>query len=138
MPSTPVIVQRTLIITMRPCDLGSVQIHRPGVRRQARCSSSKFQVTPYSPRRNSLGHTSKEKHSNFRLTQCSFGLKMSFHSKFIQSSFKVHSKFIQSSFLPLPAIEIWVALLSSPNLPRLQSAISRWLEVQRDKGLLLP
>jgi hypothetical protein len=31
MPSTPVIVQRTLIITMRPCDLGSVQIHRPGV-----------------------------------------------------------------------------------------------------------
>lgn len=58
------------------------------------CSSSKFQVTPYSPRRNSLGHTSKEKHSNFRLTQCSFGLKMSFHSKFIQSSFKVHSKFI--------------------------------------------
>lgn len=72
------------------------------------CSSSKFQVTPYSPRRNSLGHTSKEKHSNFRLTQCSFGLKMSFHSKFIQSSFKVHSCHCLPSRFGLPCCHLQI------------------------------
>ena len=107
MPSTPVIVQRTLIITMRPCDLGG---HRMADAGRRRTTGHVFQ-SPSDPMFSQTKLLGCDTRANRNTATCSISTK----------NVVSISKFMRSWFCFFPAIEIFGCSMVtnlSPNPPR--------------------